>query len=208
MRDRIPFSHLLPLIDLVLLVILVFIPVTLTAFRLYQAASGADHIHLRSGEFDVDLPRDQVIPWAIRAATTPRARIMTAINLPGGLIQKVISLSAHTLLPWHPRALTLETWQTLVYPFFALPFWWLVGCGLDALTYKERMHWSLGVIGTVFFASYLASFIAIWLGMFASERSDFSMTSFVGWTVGFATLPIAWIVQSIRERRSREAPGA
>lgn len=207
MRDRIPFSHLLPLIDLVLLVILVFIPVTLTAFRLYQAASGSDHIHLRSGEFDVDLPRDQIIPWAIRAATTPRARIMTAINLPGGLVQKVISLSGHTSLPWHPRALTLETWQTLVYPFFALPFWWLVGCGLDALTYKERMHWSLGVIGTLFFTSYLVSFIAIWLGMSASERSGFSMTSFVGWTVGFATLPITWIVQSVRERRSGKAPG-
>src|SRR5581483_6632270 len=127
MRDRIPFSHLLPLIDLVLLVILIFVPVTLTALRLYQAAGSSDRVHLHSGEFDLDVPRDQIIPWAIRVATAPRARIMTAINLPGSVIQSLISLPSRTSTPsgWHPQALALETWQALVFPFFALPFWWL-----------------------------------------------------------------------------------
>lgn len=206
MRDRIPFSHLLPLIDLALLVILVFIPVTLTAFRLYQAANNSDHVHLRSGEFDVDLPRDQIIPWAIRAATTPRARIMTAINLPGGLIQKLISLSAHTLLPWHPRSLTLETWQTLVYPFFALPFWWLVGRGIDGLLEKERLHWSLLVTGAVLFGLCLAALISFYFPMPAADRMDLALyiKSVLAWALGFAILPATWVVQSIR--RSREAP--
>jgi hypothetical protein len=208
MRDRIPFSHLLPLIDLALLVVLIFVPVTLTALRLYQAASGSDHVHLRSGEFDVDLPRDQIIPWAIRAATTPRARIMTAINLPGGLIQKLISLSAHTLLPWHPQALALETWQALIYPFFAMPFWWLVGRGLDGLLYKERLHWSLLVTGAVLFGLCLAALISFCFPMPAADRIDLALyiKSFLAWALGFATLPATWVVQSIR--RSREAHGA
>lgn len=208
MRDRIPFSHLLPLIDLVLLIILVFVPVTLTALRLYQAAGGSDRVHLHSGEFDLDVPRDQIIPWSIRVATIPRARIMTAINFPGALIQKLISLSAHTLLPWHPRALTLETWQTLVYPFFAMPFWWLIGCGLDGLLYKERLHWSLFVTGTVLFGLCLAVLIRFCFPMPAADRIDLALyiKSFLAWALGFATLPATWVVQSLR--RSREAPGA
>ncbi len=36
-EDRIPFSHILPLIDLALLVALVFVPITMTTLRLYQA---------------------------------------------------------------------------------------------------------------------------------------------------------------------------
>lgn len=201
MRDRIPFSHLLPLIDLVLLVILVFVPVTLTALRLYQAAGGSDRVHLHSGEFDLDVPRDQILPWAIRVATVPKARTIMAINLPGSVIQSLISLpsGSSTPLGWHPRALALETWQALVFPFFALPFWWLVGCGLDALVYKQRLHWSLAVIGSVLFALCLSSLMAVW---FAMVTSDMPMKSVAGWTIGFATLPIAWIVQSIRKRRS------
>ncbi len=52
MRDRIPFSHLLPLIDLALLVMLVLVPITLTALRLYEAAKGADQVHVRGGRFE------------------------------------------------------------------------------------------------------------------------------------------------------------
>jgi hypothetical protein len=204
MRDRIPFSHLLPLIDLALLVVLVLVPVTLTALRLYEAAKGAAQVHVHTSQLDMVLQRDQFVPWAIRVATMPKARTIMAINLPGSVIQSLISLPSRMSTPsgWHPQALSLETWQALVFPFFALPFWWLVGCGLDALVYNERLHWSLAVIGTVFFALCLSSLIALWLAM---VTSDMPMKSVAGWTIGFAILPIAWIVQSIRKRRSTPA---
>jgi hypothetical protein len=208
MRDRIPFSHLLPLIDLVLLVILVFVPVTLTAFRLYQAANGSDHIHLRSGEFDVDLPRDQIIPWAIRVATVPRARTMMAINLPGSIIQWLISLPSRTSPPsgWHPQVLALETWQALVFPFFALPFWWLVGCGLDVPAYKEHLHWSLLATGTVLFVLLFAVIISFCFS--GDDRAELAlpMRGFVGWAIGFAILPTAWVVQQTHKPPSPEEP--
>jgi hypothetical protein len=202
MRDRIPFSHLLPLIDLTLLVILVFVPITLTALQLYTASKGADQVHVRGGRFEATIPRDQIVPWAIRAATVPRAQSIIAIDLPGALIQSIISLPSHTSASsgWHPQALALETWQALVFPFFALPFWWLVGCGLDTLIYKERLHWSLGVIGILFFASCLVSLIVIWIGASTSERSDVLVKGVAGWTIAFGVLPIAWIMQSIRPR--------
>jgi hypothetical protein len=203
MRDRIRFSHLLPLIDLTLLVVLVFIPITLTALRLYEASNGASSIHLHAGELDADLQRSQIIPWAIRVATVPRAPLIMAINLPGGLLQALISLPAQTSPPstWHPQALALETWQALVFPFFALPFWWLVGCGLDALVSKERLHWALLLIGTLLTLAFGFRF-----GMSEAERigSEWFIRGFIGWTIGFAILPLAWIAQSIRQRRNRE----
>jgi hypothetical protein len=206
MRDRLPFSHLLPLIDLALLVILVFVPITMTALHLYQISNGADPVHIHDGELELSFPRGQIIPWAIRASTMPRACVMMAINIPGALISALISLpsisSGHQA--WHPQAVTLQTWQALVFPFFALPFWWLVGCGLDSLVYSERLHWILRLSGTILFAFCLAIVIGFYSRTSVSDRADLAlpMKGILVWTVGFATLPAAWITQSIRQRRS------
>jgi hypothetical protein len=201
--DRIAFSHLLPVVDLALLVVLVFVPITLMSIRLYKASAGSNHVHIHTDQLDMNLPRDQIVPWAIRAATVPRAQTMMFINLPGILIQKLISLLSGTSWPggWHPQALALETWQVLVFPFFALPFWWLVGCGLDALLNKERLHWSSLLTGTLLFGICVAALISFCFPIPAADRIDLALwiRSFAGWTVGFAVLPIAWIAQSIRQ---------
>lgn len=208
MRDRVPFSHLLPLVDLALLVILVFVPITLTALHLYSASKGADPVHIHSGAVDIAFPRSQIVPVSIRVATIPKAHIMMTINLPGALIQWLISFPSaeRSHAGWHPQALALETWQALVFPFIALPFWWLVGCGLDALVYKERLHWAIRVVGTILFALCLAGVIAFCFPMSASDRRDLLLPikGVIAWTIGFAILPLAWITQSIRQRRNRE----
>ena len=210
--DRLPFSHLLPIIDLGLLVLLVFVPITMTAIHLYEATKGTTQIHIQSGQFDMMLPRNEIVPWAIRVATMPRALTMMAINLPGVIIQALISLPAikSGTQAWHPQALTLQTWQALVFPFFALPFWWLVGCGLDGLFRKERLHWSLLVSGTVLFGLCLAGVIAFCFPMSAADRADFvlPMKGCAGWAIGFGILPIAWIAQSIRQRREPQPQAA
>jgi hypothetical protein len=210
--DRIPFSHILPIIDLALLVLLVIVPITMTSVHLYEASKGATQVHIQSSQFDNTLPRNQIVPWAIRAATMPRARTMMAINLPGIFIQALISLPAITsgAQGWHPQALTLQTWQALVFPFFALPFWWLVGCGLDGLFRKERLHWSLLVTGTVLFGLCLAAVIAFCSPMSIADRADFAlpMKAFAGWAIAFGILPTAWIAQHIRQRREPELQAA
>jgi hypothetical protein len=210
--DRIPFSHILPIIDLALLVLLVIVPITMTSIHLYEASKGATQVHIQSGQFDMMLSRDQIVPWAIRVATMPRALTMMTINLPGVLIQALISLPAikSGAQGWHPQALTLQTWQALVFPFFALPFWWLVGCGLDGLFRKERLHWSLLVGGTLLFGLCLAAVIAFCFPMSLADRADLAlpMKGFIGWTIAFGILPMAWVAQSIRQRREPELQAA
>jgi hypothetical protein len=202
--DRIPFSHILPVVDLALLVVLVFVPITMMALHLYDVSKGSNQIHIRTDQFDMTAPRDQIVPIAIRMVTVSKAHLMMAINLPGILLQALISLPAHTSWPstWHPAALAPETWDTLVYPFYCLPFWWLVGRGLDGTVNNERLHWSLPLVGTLLSGTCLALTLAFRLGMSVSERigADWFIRGFAGWTIAFAVLPIAWIMQSIRPR--------
>jgi hypothetical protein len=202
--DRIPFSHILPVVDLALLVVLVFVPITTTSIHLYQSSKGSNQVQIHSGQFDMTLPRDQIVPLAIRMETMTKAHTIMAINLPGSLIQWLISLPSRSSSPsgWHPQALALETWQALVFPFFALPFWWLVGAGLDVIAHNECFHWSLLLTGTLLSGTCLALTLSFRLSMSISERigADWLIRGFAGWTIAFAVLPIAWIVQSIRPR--------
>jgi hypothetical protein len=206
-EDRIPLSHILPVVDLALLVLLVIVPITLTSAHLYEASKGATQIHIHSGQLEMTLPRDQIVPWAIRIVTVSKAHMIQGLNVPGTLFEILISLPTSWPAIWHPAALLPETWDALVFPFFALPFWWLVGCGLDALIGKERLHWSLLLIGTLLAGSCLALVLGFHAGISAAEResSPWLMRGLAGWTIAFAVLPIAWIVQSIRERRNPPA---
>jgi hypothetical protein len=133
-----------------------------------------------------------------------------AINLPGMIFNILISLPTSWPSTWHPAALLPETWEAIVYSFFALPFWWLVGCGLDGVVNNGRLHWSLLLIGTLLCGLCLALALLLHFGMSAAERvgSDSFIRGFAGWTIAFAVLPIAWITQSIRRRRQLDTGSA
>jgi hypothetical protein len=204
--DRVPLSHLLVVLDLALLVVLVIVPVILMSAHLYKAAAGANKVRVQTDHVDVTVPRDQIVPFAIRVVTISKAPIMIAINLPGVLLQALISLPSRTSPPssWHPQALMLDTWRTLLFPFFALPFWWLVGCGLDAIVSKEHLHRSLFLVGTLLSGICLALAFGFRFDRSAAEwvGTDWFIRGLAGWTIAFAVLPIAWIMQSIRQRRA------
>jgi hypothetical protein len=200
--DHIPFSHILPVIDLALLVVLVFVPITMTALHLYQVSKGSNQVNIHSGQFDMTLPRGQIVPWAIRAETVTRFLTVKAINLPGTIFDILISLPTSWPAMWHPAALLPETWDALVYPFFCLPFWWLVSCGLDGLFRKEHLHWSLLLIGTLLSVVCLVVTLGFRFGLSTEDRADSGalVGAALGWTIAFAVLPVAWITQLRRPR--------
>jgi hypothetical protein len=206
-QDRIPLSHILPVVDLALLVLLVIVPITLTSVHLYEASKGATQIHIHSGQLEMSLPRNQIVPLSIRMETVSKAHIIQGINVPGTVFEILISLPTSWPAIWHPAALLPETWDALVFPFFCLPFWWLVGCGLDGLISNERLHWSLLLIGTLLAGGCLALVLGFHVGIPAAERDNdpWLMRGLAGWTIAFAVLPIAWIAQLIRQRRQQAA---
>jgi hypothetical protein len=184
----------------------------MTAMHLYAASKGADQVHVHTADSDIALPRNEIVPLVIRMETVAKAHTMMAINLPGIFLQALISLPARTSPPttWHPQALLLDTWRALVFPFLCLPFWWLVGCGMDVIVHNERLHWPLLLTGTAFFALLLVATFVFYFPMPASDRADllWLMKGLIGWTIAFAVLPIAWITQSIRQRRERAVGSA
>ena len=209
-EDRIPLSHILPVADLALLVLLVIVPITLTSIHLYEASKGATQIHIHSGQSEMSLPRNQIVPLAIRMETVAKAHIIQGINVPGTVFEILISLPTSWPAIWHPAALLPETWDALVFPFFCLPFWWLVGCGLDGLISNERLHWSLLLIGTLLAGSCLALVLGFHVGIPAVDRegNPWLMRGLAGWTIAFAVLPIAWIAQWMRQRRQLDTGSA
>ena len=199
-EERLPLSHILPVVDLALLVLFVIVPITLTSAHLYEASKGSSQVEIHSGQFDMTLPRAQIVPLAIRMVTVSKAHIMKAINLPGMIFDILISLPTSWPYNWHPAALLLDTWDALVYPFFCLPFWWLVGRGLDGVIHKDRLHWSLLLIGTLLSGLCIVFSFGFRFGVPAADRDGWLLVGFIGWTIAFAVLPIAWITQSIRRR--------
>jgi hypothetical protein len=193
MREPIRFAHLLPLLALALLVLLVLVPVTVTALHLYQAAGSSPMLHVHTAQIVGELPRSQIVPLSIRIVTMHRAALMRAINLPGALPEAALSLAASgwPLSGWHPPGLLFETWSALVYPFFALPFWWLAGRGLDALLLREPLPAALSVAGAVL--GLLAAGLALHLWHGAGARPDLepARNAALAWAAAFAVLPLA-----------------
>jgi ABC-type dipeptide/oligopeptide/nickel transport system permease component len=81
---------------------------------------------------------------------------------------------------------------------------------MDGLVKKERLHWSLPLIGTSLAVACLALVLGFHLGIPAAEGQDnpWLMRGLTGWTIAFAVLPISWITQSIRQHGQHSAPPA
>ena len=139
--DRIPFSHILPVVDLALLVVLVFVPITLTAFHLYQASQG-----LRSGPYPRRSIRHDTSAQPDRALGHPRGDRCRRAHYHDGhqpsrlLFRSLISLpSSWRAAGWHPQALRSKPGRRSSFRSSALPFWWLVGCGIDGFGLKGNV---------------------------------------------------------------------
>ncbi|HEX6496098.1 MAG TPA: hypothetical protein VF018_11480, partial [Acidobacteriaceae bacterium] len=96
------------------------------------------------------------------------------------------------------------------FPFFALPFWWLVGRGLDGIVREERLHWSPLLIGTLLAGTCFVLVLGFRFGIPAAERENdpWLMRGLTGWTIAFAVLPIAWILQTLRRRAEHSSTPA
>jgi hypothetical protein len=68
---------------------------------------------------------------------------------------------------------------------------------------KERFHWSLLLVGALLAGTCVVLALGFHFGIPDAERRDnpWLMRGLTGWTIAFAVLPMAWIMQSIRHRR-------
>jgi hypothetical protein len=99
---------------------------------------------------------------------------VTALNLPGLIIQLPYVITSPDKREWMPADVDFHVWRAITLPLFCLPFWWIAGRGIDALTALKhrqiapRIRWPEVAIGSV----WLAGGATLFIGFLVSPRSD------------------------------------
>ena len=88
---RAAFSFLFPLLSLVLWVLLIAVPITLVYVRLHQEADGEGTIHMQWGRFSRVVSRKQFLTFAAEMATSSKAHLIEAVNLPAFAVGLLVS---------------------------------------------------------------------------------------------------------------------
>jgi hypothetical protein len=126
------------------------------------------------------------------------SHFFTALNLPGMFAELLVSLPTSWPAMWHPAAILGDSWRSLSMPFYCLPAWWLVGRGLDSLFARRRMHWALGLTGSLLCVLFLVVFCGLRFGISGPDQPESWIFWGLGfWTIGFAVLPVAWITRRV-----------
>jgi len=208
---RLPFSLLLPALDLILWVFLALIPVTLYYFG-FLADARQDHppADSISATQQLHLQPEEVASQQLEVAMDWRSRTLMDINPPALGIETLVSIGPRWPEIWRPDAIALATWRALVYPLYALPAWWLAGMALDALFGRRRLHWLVFAVAMVLFL--FCGLMAV-AGSVVSLQGDaedlWRAIGFILWSLLFAVAPVAWWRQRRRDTRrdplSREA---
>jgi hypothetical protein len=63
---------------------------------------------------------------------------VVALNIPAGLIQLPYSMNTPTKREWSPKGINDLVWRAVTWPFLCLPFWWIAGRAIDALTAEKH----------------------------------------------------------------------
>jgi len=93
--------------------------------------------------------------YVLERVAAPRARIVTAVNVPGMAGEILVSLPTSWPSSWHPESVSSDSWRALSLPFFCLPAWWFAGCGVDALLCHRRLHWASAAFGLILSLAFL-----------------------------------------------------
>lgn len=207
---RLPFSLLLPLLDLFLWVVVAAIPTTFLYMNASQIASSEPNLTEKIGSTRFPATRDQYIAAAVENSMERTGQVMTAINEPATLAEMLESLPTSWPESWHPQSLELFSWRALTYPLLCLPAWWLVGRSLDALFFSRRLHWPALLTGTIFCLLFIICFFGILLGTPPAPADDGSWAcqGLAFWSALFFVSPVAWWLQWRRSRAERETQAA
>jgi hypothetical protein len=189
----IPCSILLPLLALTVWVGVVAIPVTLKMMEFRNLTGGTRNATVSVGTYRGTISPGNFLPFAVNEAVITHSHVIAALNMPGTMVEMPISVATTWPEEWYPKRLELWTWRAVSEPIYCLPFWWMVGCGIDGLLRRRRLRWPVMLFGTMMFGM----FGLLLAGLAAGETAG-SGWMFAGlgmWVVLFATLPLVWVRQ-------------
>ncbi len=199
------FTVLLPCLALAAWAVIVAVPTVRTYVQLRPIARLGKNATVSAGKFHTTIPPGSFAPFAVNSSVVTRSHALTALNLPGALLEMPVAVALTHPSEWYPKRLDQWTPSLLAMPISCLPAWWLVGLAIDALLGRRRLRWPLALLGCVLcgmFALLLADYV---LARTPGDQGPGGWV-YVGlgmWIVLFAVLPAAWAVRSVVLRGPR-----
>ena len=134
---------------------------------------------------------------------------VTAINLPGVLIELPFALLRTDHEIWRPFGLSFQLWRGITYPIYAFVLWWIAGRATEALValnYRQLMPkigWVETVTGFLIMAGGATIFGGMLFGLSSSER-DWESTRLAAAGGLWALLGALSVVARFRQWRFRK----
>jgi hypothetical protein len=181
---------------LVFSTLLVLAPTFLDFLSFKHASHGTNSFSLGSEPSGLVIRSDNFLVTAFQVAAWFAEKPITVLNAPAHFVDLLISYAVSRKPFWWPDSLGPGAWRCLTFPLFALPAWFYVGFGVDALLGFKPVRTSNAVLSI--FLTLMFGTIAAVLRFGLSDDPGLRpglMGGFTLWTFLFAIPLAAWLRQ-------------
>ena len=202
---KIRFAWLLPAAELLLCAALLW-PIRLVVFQglgiplphLLQQTMLPDYFHWG--------PKQHVLLGSV-----------TALNIPAFVVQLPYVIASSTKREWMPAGMEPRIWRAVTLPWLCLPFWWMAGRAIDALTVikqgriRPRIGWLEAVLGFLWVAGGATLLVGFMISPPVDKDGDFTRFAASGglWALLGALSVIArfrqWSLQKLQKAAAAAA---
>jgi len=194
-KKRLPsFSVLLPIADLLVAAALVLVPALLFFFRLRHTAHGSGRVF------------ESFFSFAFFHAAAAAEKAIAVLNAPAHFVNLIVSLltsrttawTSYSASRWYPAWLGLWPGRSLTYPIYALPAWFYVERGVDALLGRRGVRTANMVFSSVLAVVAIVICFGLRFGLSPEESKDdvnLYIEGFALWACLFAIPFAAWFRQ-------------
>jgi hypothetical protein len=138
-----------------------------------------------------------------------------ALNLPGMEIQLPYIILSADKMEWKPVAMDFRIWRSITLPFLCLPFWWMAGRAIDALSaipkrkLTPRIGWVETILGFLLMATCGIGFVGLLFGVSKDDRDSVTIRFVAGCGL-WAMLGSLSVIARFRQWRLRrqQSPSA
>ncbi|HEY5027526.1 MAG TPA: hypothetical protein VIK39_03890 [Candidatus Angelobacter sp.] len=137
---------------------------------------------------------------------------IVALDIPAGLIQLPYIMTSPTKREWMPDGIDSRVWRAVTWPLLCIPFWWIGGRAIDALTALNHRLLTprIGLMETVIGSLWLASGALMFVGflVWAVAVKDASLTRIAAAGGLWTLLGALSLIARFRQKRFHERQNA